>query len=86
LSGANVGSILSHAGVSWAERGGQFGQKDLESDRPLVAEVFVEIDDRHAAAAELALEPLARLLSPAKRGAIPFGMLSTACPLPPARD
>ena len=42
-----------------AERGGKLGEEDLEGDGPVVAEVVREIDDRHAAAAELALEGVA---------------------------
>ena len=39
-----------------AERGGELGEQDLEGDRAVVAEVVGQVDDGHAAAAELALE------------------------------
>ena len=42
-----------------AERGGELGQEDLEGDRAVVAEVVRQVDDGHAAAAELALERVA---------------------------
>ena len=42
-----------------AERGGQLGVEHLERDRPVVPEVLGEVDRGHAAAAELALEPVA---------------------------
>ena len=42
-----------------AERGGELGEQDLEGDRAVVAEVVGQVDDGHAAAAELALERVA---------------------------
>ena len=42
-----------------AERGGELGEQDLEGDGPVVAEVVGQVDDGHAAAAELALEGVA---------------------------
>ena len=41
-----------------AERGGQLGVQDLERDRAVVPEVVGEEHRRHAAAPELALEPV----------------------------
>ena len=42
-----------------AERGGQLGVEHLERDRAVVAEVLRQVDGGHAAAPELALEPVA---------------------------
>ena len=42
-----------------AERGGELGEEDLERDGAVVAEVVGEVDDGHAAAAELALDGVA---------------------------
>ena len=42
-----------------AERGGKLGEEDLEGDGAVVAEVLGQVDDGHAAAAELALEGVA---------------------------
>ena len=42
-----------------AERGGELGEEHLEGDRAVVPEVLGEVDDGHAAAAELALERVA---------------------------
>jgi hypothetical protein len=42
-----------------AERGGELGEENLEGDGPVVAEVLREVDNGHAAAAELALEGVA---------------------------
>ena len=42
-----------------AERGGELRVQHLERDRAVVPEVVREVDRRHAAAAELALEPIA---------------------------
>ncbi len=42
-----------------AERGGQVRAEHLEGDEAIVAEVPGEVDRRHAAAAELALEEIA---------------------------
>ena len=39
--------------------GGHLGQEDLEGDRAIVAEIVREIDDGHAAAAELAADGVA---------------------------
>ena len=41
------------------ERGGELGVEHLEGDRTIVLEVVREVDDRHPAAAELALERVA---------------------------
>ena len=51
-----------------AERGAQVGVEDLEGDRAVVLEVVREVDPRHTAPAELALEPIAVGESGAKRG------------------
>ena len=42
-----------------AERGGELGEEDLERDGAVVAEVVRQVDDGHAAAAELALDGVA---------------------------
>ena len=42
-----------------AERAGQLRMQDLEGHRPVVAEVVGEVDCRHPAAPELAVEPVA---------------------------
>jgi hypothetical protein len=42
-----------------SHRGGQFGMKNLESDRPIVFEISGEIHGGHSAPAELALEQVA---------------------------
>ncbi len=42
-----------------AERAGELGVEDLEGHRPVVAEVLGEVDGGHAAAPELAVEPVA---------------------------
>ena len=42
-----------------AERGGELGEEHLEGDRAVVPEVLGQVDRGHAAAAELALEPVA---------------------------
>ena len=42
-----------------AERGGELGVEHLERDRAVVPEVLGEVDRRHAAAPELALERVA---------------------------
>ncbi len=42
-----------------AERGGKLWEENLEGDRTVVAKVLREVDDRHAAAPELALEGVA---------------------------
>ena len=42
-----------------AEGGGELGEEDLEGDRAVVPEVLGQVDDGHAAAAELTLERVA---------------------------
>ncbi|HET6576974.1 MAG TPA: hypothetical protein VFG66_01545 [Gemmatimonadales bacterium] len=42
-----------------AERGGELRAEELEGDGPVVTEVVGEVDQGHAAAAELAVEPVA---------------------------
>ena len=42
-----------------AERHGELGVQDLERDRTVVPKIVHEVDGRHAAAAELALDPVA---------------------------
>ena len=41
------------------DRGGELGGQQLERHRAGVAEVFIQVDRRHAALAELALEAVA---------------------------
>ena len=41
------------------QRGRQLGVKDLEGDRPVVADVLGQVDRRHAPAAELPLDRVA---------------------------
>ena len=51
-----------------AKRGAEVGLEDLEGDRAVVLEVMGEIDQRHPAPAELALQPVAVRQPRAKRG------------------
>jgi len=69
---ASWASFLTTAGsppseAAGPERGGDLGPQDLERDLAMVAEVLGEIDRRHPARAELALDATAisqRLLHP----------------------
>ena len=52
-----------------AERGGELGMEHLERDRAVVAEVLGEVHRGHAAAPQLALEPVSVAEGGLERGA-----------------